>query len=259
MEYERKYNRQKAIFAGSVSVVLIAIVLVVSFWIGPSMISEKPEKTLPPETTLPPVEGNLVILDEHLINAIKKQLNITGEIQKSDMESLEVLDYDAETITDLAGLEFAINLKELRLKIDITTIEPIKNLHINKLTFISDVSVQPLLDEIKEMKYLRYLDLSDCGISAVGYISELPMLETLILDNNRISGLHYLSQMNTLAVLSLKNCGIKSITGLTNNVSIRSLYIDNNLIEDISVIETMPSLVDVTYEGNPIKDSDSES
>ena len=65
--------------------------------------------------------------------------------------------------------------------------------------------------------------------------------------------------MNTLAVLSLKNCGIKSITGLTNNVSIRSLYIDNNLIEDISVIETMPSLVDVTYEGNPIKDSDSES
>ena len=259
MEYERKYNRQKAIFAGSISVVLIAIVLVVSFWIGPSMITDNPEKTLPPDTTLPPVEGDLSIFDEHLVNAIKKQLNITGDIQKSDMERLEVLDYDEETITNLAGLEFAINLKELRLKIDVTTIEPIKELHINKLTFISDISVQSLLDEIKEMKYLRYLDLSDCGISAVGYISELPMLETLILDNNRISGLHYLSQMNTLAVLSLKNCGIKSITGLTNNVSIRSLYIDNNLIEDISVIETMPSLVDVTYEGNPIKDSDSES
>ena len=72
MEYQRKYNKQKAIFAVSISAALLCIVLVVSFLVGPSMISDKPETTLPPETTLAPLDGDLVINDECLITAIKK-------------------------------------------------------------------------------------------------------------------------------------------------------------------------------------------
>lgn len=251
MEYQRKYQKKKTVFALSISFALIVIVLVLSFIFGSSMVSTPQNPTAPPDSTLSPVEGELTIYDETLITAIKKQLSIEGEITKEHMERLEVLDYDEGVIEDLRGLQFAVNLKELRIKVNVLTLEPILNLHINKLQLISDVSVQPLLHEINRMSYLSYLDLSDCGISSVGYLSELPVLETLILDNNRISGLNYLNQMRTLSTLSLKNCGIKNISAFTDNKTIRNFYIDNNLIEDISVLDTMLLLQDCTYEGNP--------
>lgn len=254
MEYQRKYNKQKILITVLISVVVIAITLLFSFLIGPSMVSSTPQTTLPPETTLSPLDGELIINDSVLEEAIKKQLSITRALTKQDVESLEVLDYDEKAITDLTGLEYAISLKELRIKINVTSVEPIKALHIQKLTFISDVSVQPLLEDIKEMSYIKYLDLSDCGISAIGYISELPSLETLILDNNRISGLKYIAQVKTLASLSLKNCGIKDISALADNISIQSLYIDNNLITDISALDSMRSLKDVSYAGNPLEE-----
>lgn len=254
MEYQRKYNKQKAIFTVIITVVLLAVVLLVSFWIGPSMVSSNPVKTPPPDVTPTPVAGELVIKDPVLEEAIKKQLSVTGELTKEDVESMEKLDYDEKTITDLTGLQYAVHLKELRIKLDVTSIEPIKNLHIEKLTFISDVSVQPLLVSMKEMSYIKYLDLSDCGVSSIGYISELRMLETLILDNNRISGLKYTSEMHNLTTLSLRNCGLKNISAFAENKYIKSLYIDDNNIKDISVLETMRSLKDVSYSGNPIED-----
>lgn len=254
MEYQRKYNKQKITITVLVSVAVIAITLLVSFWIGPSMVSSTPETTLPPDTTLAPIEGELIINDDVLEAAIKKQLSITGELTKQDVEALEVLDYDEAVITDLTGLEYAIHLKELRIKVDVTSIAPIMSLHIQKLTLISDVSVQPLLEDIKEMHYIKYLDLSDCGISALGYISELPSLETLILDNNRISGLKYIAQVKTLATLSVKNCGLKDISELADNNYIQNLYIDDNLIEDISALNSMRALKNASYEGNPINE-----
>lgn len=254
MEYQKKQERQKILVALPIIAAIIIIVVVLCILVAPSLISTPATPTPFNTATLTPIDGDPQFNDIVLENAIKKQLGIEHSPTKEEIESLTVLDYTEETVTDLTGLEFAINLKELRLKIELITIEPISKLQISKLTFLSDVSVQPLVEEISKISYINYLDLSDCGISIIGYLSELPNLETLILDNNRISDLKYIPSIKTLSTLSVKNCNLKSIRELADSKMLRNLYVDNNRIEDITVKHYLPSLVEFTYEGNPIKD-----
>lgn len=252
MKYEKKYQNQKVILTVSVTVVLLFVVLSVGYVLSTSMVST-PEQTPPPNVTPTPMVGNPVFEDSELENAVKEALGIEHSPTGADMEKLVSLDYTKSAVTDVAGLEYAVNLKELKLKIDVVTIEPLLDIQIEKLTFVSDVSVQPLLDEICEMKYLKYLDLTNCGISIIGYLSELPVIETIILDDNRVSDLKNFQSLKTLKTLSLKNCNINNISGFYAFATLEILHIDNNRIEDISVLETMTGLRECTYEGNPIK------
>lgn len=253
MEYQKKQERQKIMIALPTIAAIIVIILALSFLIGPSIVSKKPDVTPPPLETLKPIDGEPKIYDTVLENAVKKQLGIDHAPTKSDMESLEKIDYTEETVTNLSGLEYAINLREIRLKIDLQSLDPIKNLQITKLTFLSDVSVQPLMEDISKLVHLQYIDLTDCGISIIGHLSEIVGLETLILDDNRISDLKYVPEMKILSTLSIKNCNIKDINVLVGCKMLKNLYVDNNKIEDISPADYIYSLENFTYEGNPVK------
>lgn len=252
MKYEKKYQNQKVILTVSVTVVLLFVVLSIGYVLSTSMVST-PEQTPPPSIIPTPMVGNPEFGNLDLENAVKEALGINHSPTGADMENLVSLEYTENTITDVSGLEYAINLKELKLKIDVVTIEPLLDLQIEKLTLVSDVSVQPLLDEICKMQYLKYIDLTNCGISIIGYLSELPVIETLILDDNRISDLKNFQNLKTLRTLSLKNCNINDISGFYAFATLETLHIDNNKIEDISVLETMTGLRECTYDGNPIK------
>lgn len=252
MKYEKKYQNQKVILTVSVTAVLLFVVLAIGYVLSTSMVST-PEQTPPPSVTPTPMVGDPKFEDADLEEAVKSALGIDHAPTGKDMEKLVSLDYTQTAVTDVVGLEYAINLKELRLKTDAVTIEPLLDIQLEKLTIVSDVSVQPLLDEICEMKYLKYLDLTNCGISIIGYLSELPMIETMILDDNRVSDLKNFQNIKTLKTLSLKNCNINDISGFYAFTTLETLYIDNNKIEDISVLETMTGLKTCTYEGNPLK------
>ncbi len=256
MEYQKKYQKQKTWFTLAVAAGILMVVMAVGFVISAATVSDNGTKSTPtplPTATLEPYTGEIRFVDSVLENAIKNQLGITGDITVADMEKLEVLEFTEKTVTDLEGLQAATNLKELKLKIDIVRLDPILELYIEKLTFVSDHSVQPLLEDIAKMERLKYLDLSFCGITVVGYISELEHLETLILDDNRIVGLNYLNTMSCLKYLSMKNCGIKDITDFRANTSIEYINLDDNLLESVETLGTMLSLKESSYESNPIK------
>ncbi len=258
MEYKKLEQKQKTVFAAALAAAVVILGLAVSFLLSSSIVSGPNDTTptKPPVETLNPLESELVFEDEALIRAIQKQLGTTDVLTKEQVQSLTVLDYTQEVITSLKGLEHAISLKELKLKVNVTTIYPITYLNLTKLTLVSDVSVQPLIDEMGDLKHVTWLDLSDCGISALGYLSEMPSLETLILDNNRVTGLAYLNEMPFLTTVSLKNNNITDISVFKSNLTIKNLYIDNNLITDISPLEHMEALENCTYENNPIKVND---
>ena len=254
MKYEKKRQNEKTILTISVTVVLLVVVLSVGFILGPSMISSTdPQTTPPPSVTPTPLVGQPKFYDDALLRVVQDALGIDTVPTAEQMQTLEVLDCGDVEINELVGLEYAINLKELKIKIGAVSIDPILDLQIEKLKIMSDVSVQPLLDDIRYMSYVKYLDLTDCGISIVGYLSEMPLLETLILDDNRISDLSNITRISTLKTLSLKNCNINDITDFFNFITLERLYIDNNRIENIAALETMISLKECTYEGNPIK------
>ena len=254
MKYEKKRQNEKTIITISVTVVLLVVVLSIGFILGPSMISSgNPQNTPAPSVTPTPLAGEPKFYDDALLQAVQSALGINTVPTADQMKELEILDCGDVEINELIGLEYAINLKDLTMKFAGVAIDPILDIQIEKLKIMSDTSVQPLLDDIRYMSYLKYLDLTDCGISIVGYLSELPVLETLILDDNRVSDLSNITKMASLKTLSLKNCNIKHINDFFNFITLERLYIDNNKIEDIAAIETMISLKECTYEGNPIK------
>ncbi len=255
MQYEKKFQNQKTILTVSVAVVLLAVVLSVGFILGPSMVSNpNPGKTPPPSVTPTPLRGEPQFHDDGLVAAVQAQLGLDGIPTREDMEKLNELDCTQSAVESLVGLEYAINLKTLKIKLSATDIEPILELQLEKLTVVSDVSVQPLLDEICKLNYLKYLDLTDCGVSVVGYLSEMPVLETLILDNNRVSDLKNIQVMSTLKTLSLKNNNLWSVDELAFATSLEYLHVDNNRIKDVSKIMEMAGLKEFTYSGNLISE-----
>ncbi len=262
MNYKQKYQNQKTILGLSTAVVILVLVMAFAFLVGPSLVSSgSPDKTPPPQTTPTPLVGDVKFYDEHLEIAVKNALGVEGEVTNEDMQRLTVLEYDEGVIKDLEGLQYAINLKELKIRCDLFELSPIVDLQIEKLTLICQVSAQPLMEELATMEYIKYLDLTDCGISIIGFLEELPVLETLILDKNRVSDLQYVYAMKKLKTLSIKENNLKEVNELYNNTSIEYLYLDNNKIDKDSlelVVNSMLQLRECTWEGNPVEEDSEE-
>ena len=107
------------------------------------------------------------ILDPNLRKAIEQVLDKArgATITVSDMQALAALDATSEYITNLTGLEAAINLRELRL-VD------------NNITDISPLT---------RLTKLRLLDLGENSISNISALTGLVNLSKLWIDNNFIS------------------------------------------------------------------------
>ena len=168
MKYEKKRQNEKTIITISVTVVLLVVVLSVGFILGPSMVSSgNPQNTPAPSVTPTPLVGEPIFYDEALLQAVQSALGIDTVPTAAQMQELEILDCGDVEINELIGLEYAINLKELTMKFAGVSIDPILDIQIEKLKIMSDTSVQPLLDDIRYMSCLKYLDLTDCGITGL--------------------------------------------------------------------------------------------
>ena len=256
MEYQKQQNRDKVKF-----VVLIAVVLVIAVFVVSVLLSKpagKPaDSTATPETTAEAPNGTFLILDKELEAAICEQLGI-AQVTQQDVESLTVLDCGERTITALTGLEFATGLKELTAKVDVSTFQPLWGLALDRLTLSCEYSLQTQLEDLSKIKRLKALDLTDCGISSVGYLSELPQLEELVLDQNKIFYLSYFNGMSGLKKLSLRGCSIDSIAEMAGNAGIRQIDLRDNEITDLYVLETFFSLEQAETAGNPPQEENVE-
>ncbi len=106
--------------------------------------------------------------DANLEAAVRDALRISEEgITVDDMATLSVLDADDRGISDLSGLEHAVNLRDLDLEDnEISDLGPLANL-----------------------TNLRELDLEDNEISDLGPLANLTNLQELDLEGNEISDL----------------------------------------------------------------------
>ena len=230
------------------------------------------------------------ISDPALATVIRNKLNkTTGDLMKSDLESLVELDASSKKISNLSGLEYAVNLQELNLTWnDIPDISPLagltnlKTLYLNPnldyfkihidlsplagLTnletlwipnyIISDISP---LSGLTKLKFLR-LDCVHFPYEGHGLINDLtPIaglvnLEKLQLRGNKISDITPLGKMSSLKDLYLDYNQITNISVLANLANLESLIISNNTIDDISPLSGLTSLWDIDAQCNQISD-----
>ncbi len=173
--------------------------------------------------------------DPILRMAIRQELKIDADtsLTKADMLELVALDklrlQITEKISDLTGLESAINLELLILAQNrIRDIHPLANL--TNLTF---------------------LDLGGNAISDVSPLAGLIRLEALGLWSNQIVDVSPLARLVNLKGLSLNNNQIEDISPLVALTSLKELNVANNVIVDLSPLTELINIEELHSEGNP--------
>jgi len=170
----------------------------------------------------------------------------------ADLLALTELRAIGEGISDLAGLDFAVNLQTLYLRdnliSDISALSVLINLRTLNLSKNSISDLTPLAG----LENLRHLDMHKNNIGDVAPLHGLSNLETLIVRFNKISDISPLSGLPNLTSLNLWKNEVSDVSALSGLPNLMSLSLGGNHISDISVLSELPNLTSLHLPHNQI-------
>lgn len=195
------------------------------------------------------------IPDANLEAALRLALSKpTGAITITDLQSLVSFTAIDQGISDLTGLEHAVNLKTLNLSGNIigsiaplSTMTAMLNLTLNS-NQVSDVS------PLNGMALIKELFLTDNQIIDAGPLSALTSMTRINLTKNNIIDI---SPLSSLVNLTHLDAGLNSFVDISSLVSLQKLailQIPVNKIEDISVLASLPNLIGINLQNNFVTD-----
>jgi hypothetical protein len=179
---------------------------------------------------------------------------------------------DGNNISDIRVLAGMPALRSLSLRnSQVTDISPLTNLgalqyltlsgnQISDLSAVAGLSLLEILEAnenpitvIPELPApLRYLRLSECGLTSLHQVPAHATLEELTLYGNAISDLSGLSGFPELFSLDVGANGLESLETLPTNSMIEYLGLNYNTISDIAVLAQLPQLRHLFVHGNPL-------
>ena len=198
----------------------------------------------------------VAINDGGLRNALEQSLGATAgaDITQLDLAILEELSASSVGISDLSGLEHAVNLTSLWLYdnaiSDVTalgSLESLTELHLD-YNAIEDVSA------LGSLESLTSLHLDNNAISDVTALGSLESLTTLTLSSNAISDVTALGSLESLTSLTLSSNAISDVTALGSLESLTTLTLSSNAISDVTALGSLESLTTLTLSSNAISD-----
>ncbi len=168
--------------------------------------------------------------DVNLRRQMRRKLDIADdtELTQARMTRLTRLVFINEQISDITGLEYAINLTEL----------------VFRNTQISD------LEPLKDLSSLESLKLVDNSISDITALSGLTNLTFLNISGNTITDITALGSLTNLTELWLRDNTISDVTPLMSLTQLQKLRLSDNPILDTSPLYPLTqdalSSVDIT-------------
>ena len=183
------------------------------------------------------VTGSPVDLPDPLLRAVIERMLYKSPgtpISQAEMATLTYTPRGSWSlgISDLTGLEFAVNFTHL-------------DLGDNSLTDISALA---------ELTKLIQLALGNNSIVDISPLAGLSTLEWLVLDNNSVSDILALERLAKLTDLVLGNNSISDISPLAKLTALEQLVLRNNTISDISPLTRLVHLKTVQLAGNSVSD-----
>ena len=153
-------------------------------------------------------------------------------ITADEMATLHDFRAGNSNISDLTGLEYAINLEGLELW----------------NSSISDISV------LSGLTALTRLDLSVNRIEDISPLSSLTNLIVLVILDNSISDISVLSNLANLERLWLYDNSISDISSVAGLTNLTGLGLGGNNVSDVSAVSGLTNLTLIDLSGNSISD-----
>lgn len=117
---------------------------------------------------------------------------------------------------------------------------------------LSDCQLHDVPSQVKEMTWLKVLNLKSNQISKIEGMEGLSALEELDLSSNQISKIEGLANLPALKRLNLISNQISKIEGLESLSTLERLYLSANRISKIEGLQSLPALVTLTLDFNQI-------
>ena len=181
--------------------------------------------------------------------AEKIELSPSTPILRGQLQTLIEFDGRNANISDLTGLEGAVNLRtlDLGLNYDEGSFDEKTNRHTNTNS-VSDMS--PLSGLTK----LVWIDLTENSISDISAVVGLTNLIGLELGNNSISDISAVAGLTNLEQLDLAENSLSDISAIAGLTNLRSLTLFLNNISDISPVAGLTNLYTLTFFNNSVSD-----
>ena len=195
-------------------------------------------------------------------------------ISAEEVGALRALNLRGAGVTDLTGLEPAVNLERLDLDgCALTDLAPLAGLErLERLSLRGNAvaDLAPLLSlrglarldlrgnriadlgPLAGLAGLRVLDAGSNAISELRPLSALHALRTLKLDDNAIVRVQALAGLSGLAELELGDNRIADLSGLSALVGLRALKLGGNAIARLDPLSGLPGLAELELGGNSI-------
>ena len=221
----------------------------------------------------------IAIPDANLRRAVADALGLTEgtPITQPRLDRLTRLTAKEAGISDLKGLEFAVNLTYLHLfRNNVVDASPLAGL--TSLTFLELGSnairdVSPLagltnlttlwlgsnaiedVSPLAGLTGLTWLALGDNAIEDVSALAGMTNLTTLLdLASNAIEDVSPLARLTNLKSLSLWNNVIEDVSPLSGLTNLKTLHLWDNAIEDVSPLAGLTNLTTLWLGSNVIED-----
>jgi len=169
------------------------------------------------------------------------------EPRPSDMLDLIELKCIYIDLSDLTGLEYAVNLQTLWVRhTDVWDVTPLENLTslvtlIINNNRIRDVSV------LSNLINLEHLDMHDNKITDISVVAGFTGLTTLIFRGNPVRNISPLTHLNSLQDLDLRWASVSNILPLTELSSLKNVVLVGNPISRTACELYIPEI----YANNP--------
>ena len=192
-----------------------------------------------------------LIPDAHLRSAIAAALGRESDapITVADMETLTKL---GSYLSDLTGLEFAINLTVLSLRGNITDVSPLAGL--TNLTSLS-LEGNSLTDvsPLSSLTNLTGLYLEGNSLTDVSPLSSLTNLTELYLEGNSLTDVSPLAGLTNLTTLDIEGNSLTDVSPLSGLTNLTRLDLYGNSLTDVS-LSNLPNLTRLDLYGNSLTD-----
>ena len=195
----------------------------------------------PPIVTQPEViPGRLIDIPDPNLRALLEETLGTKAIRPSTMATLTTPNAKERNISDITGLEFAVNLEELNISGNpISGFSPLAGCTNLIRLFAWDTPNISDISPLANLTKLEQLEVTGSDVHDISSLVRLTNLRVLQFYSSDISDISPLSGMTKLEKVRFRHSDVEDITPLANLIHLEWLDLASNAVSDLSPLRNL--------------------